>query len=155
MGRANKTTVPATPTRHPDPGTDNREIRGVQETGENGWRSASVWRNFGYTGRDDSKGAEYISYYEMVGSKWQCEIEYIVVEDEDAEEDNPHRYGVDEHFMVFREVDGDQEDMESSYDGGSYLSYATVEEAEKEARRMAMNDIAWTFADSDNETWKK
>ena len=132
--------------------------------GENGWRLVSVWDGQETTG-DYTVGDELIAYYDAPGFPFTAELTFYVTGQMYDEADGWHeqvagdtpvdgdidltRYGVDQRYEFFespesRENGPDEED----YDGGSYLSHATLAAANAEARRMALNDIAWTFQDA-------
>ena len=131
--------------------------------GENGWRLVSVWDGQETTG-DYTVGDELIAYYDAPGFPFTAELTFYVTATgdhpdqpdgrpldafDDLAEATNVRYGVDQRYEFFcspesRENGPDEED----YDGGSYLDYATLAEANAEARRMALNDIAWTFQDA-------
>jgi hypothetical protein len=120
--------------------------RGRPICAETGWRMSDLWSTIGSVGGDDSVGLEFIAYYEAPRTRWRAEMSFWVVEvggyPDDPEE---VRYAVEECSEVWEEIDGDQEGLETSYEGGSYLSYPTIEAAEAEARRMAERDISFAL----------
>lgn len=136
------------------------EIQGQQKTADNGWRLASVWDGQETTG-DYTVGDELIAYYEAPGTPYTAELTFYVTAtgdhpdmspgspldnmDDLAEAENV-RYAVDQRFEFYDEPPADSSGpIETDYDGGSYRYYSTVEEANQEARRMALNNIDWTF----------
>jgi len=123
------------------------EIRGEQPVCEaNGWQNVSVWSG-GQTTGDDTIGEEYTSYYQLVGTRWRAEVTfYTVVSPRGCDWETAEEYAVDARTEIFQEADGEQEDLDSDYEGGSYLSYDSIEAAEKEGLRMALLNFDHAFA---------
>jgi hypothetical protein len=129
---------------------------------ETGWRLASVWNEQQTTG-DYTVGDELIAYYEAPGTPYTAELTFYVtatgeIDGEwtaeidliDLDSAEGVRYAVDERYEFYDEPPaGSNGPRETSYEGGSYCSYPTLEEADAEARRMAMRDISWSFAHPD------
>lgn len=124
-----------------------------------GWQRVAVWDG-GQTTGDYTVGDEITASYELVGTNWRADVTYYVVANgRDAEgkwceilygEEDEHaeaEFAVEERTEIWYERDGEQDHYESMFEGGSYLSYPTVEQANAEARRMAAIDWAHAFAD--------
>lgn len=137
------------------------EISGPRPTDpNNGWRQVSVWTGNTTTG-DYTVGEEVTAYYELVGTAWRAEHTcyvtargYIDGEWKDLEVDDLPiadgiQYAVEERFECWYEHEGEQLDHEHDYEGGSYLSYDTLDGANAEAIRMAKRDTAFCFAPRD------
>ena len=132
------------------------KIAGTTETESNGWRRHSVWSGYQMMG-DDVVGEEYCTHYEAPGTDWRADFHYATVAIPDCEVydrdgvtviGTETRYGVDGMSEVYREVDGDQWDLEINYeDEGSPLYFPTIEAADKEGKRLAL--MNWSFAFSD------
>jgi hypothetical protein len=135
------------------------EIAGALPIDERtGWQRVAVWSGGESTG-DYTVGEEITAYYEIPGTNWRAEITYYVVasgrDNEgtwrdimpgEAHDHDDVEYAVDERSEIWYERDGEQTHHEVNYEGGSYLSYQTVEEADAEARRMALIDWSHAFA---------
>lgn len=134
------------------------EIHEGNPAGDNGWRLASVWDGQQTTG-DYTVGEEITAYYEAPGTPYTAELTFFVtargelngewreLDPGDLDDAENMRFGVDERFEFYTDDPrwGNGPD-EVSYEGGSYLDYELLESANAEARRMALNDAAWTFA---------
>ena len=132
------------------------EIAGAMPPADNGWQRVSVWQG-GQTTGDYTVGEEFTAYYELTGTDWRAEHTYWITAQgerdgrtweleygEDADAENV-RYAVDERTEIFREADGDQLDLETTYGDGSYLFYPTVQKANAEGERLALMNFAWDF----------
>jgi hypothetical protein len=123
---------------------------------ETGWRLDSVWSDQQTTG-DYTVGQEFIAYYSAPGHPYLAELTYYVtgeVFDPEADgwtplvageappEDAEVRYAWEERFEFFSST-------ETSYEGGSYQFFPTIEAANEDARRVALRDVSWTFAHPD------
>jgi hypothetical protein len=107
------------------------------------WEYAS---GYSYTGQDNTLGACWVAYYEKPGTEWRSECCFFVTPTEVHPEDA--RYGtfaVEERWEIWREVDGEQDDWDMGYEFGSALCYSTVEQAEEDAKRIALLDQSHTY----------
>ena len=129
--------------------------------GENGWRLVSVWDGQETTG-DYTVGDELIAYYDAPGFPFTAELTFYVTGEYEetgdhgwqlmeaggdaAQSDLPKRYAWNEQFEFFASEEArDSGPTEYSHEGGSYVFFDSVEEANADARRVALNDVAWTF----------
>lgn len=109
---------------------------------ENGWRKEGVWMNDGDIG-DDTVGDFWTAIYAKPGTQWRATLTYYVVEHENSTGEPD--FGVEYASSVWREVNDEQEDLDSDYDYGDARAFTTLEDAAEVAKRLAMQDEAYIY----------
>jgi hypothetical protein len=119
---------------------------------KNGWRREEVWAEAGGGGRfgDDDIGDEcYIAFYRKPSSDWHAEIGYYVSQDLVTEDSETGRvsYGIECCVTVYEREnpDDDPRNEETDYDYGSALCFDTLDQAQAEAKRLALQDESYVF----------
>jgi hypothetical protein len=118
--------VTNTPT-NPDPKTGTRRV--------NLWRESAAGGQWG----DNARGYGYSARYVSDDGYGCAEISVYPVEYEDG------TFGVDEMATIGRAVTEDgivrpDDSADISYEGGSALAFATLEDAQREADRLGQED---------------